>query len=908
MDGLKIQQVHFSRGEVSEETAARTDQELYAAALKTCRNWLVGKTGGVFNRPGTDYIADLQNGYLDMSGDVNILIPFRPEDDVNYVLWITETYIVPFQDGAYLNALGNENYGSGAGKEWNYNQYVSNGAGDGSFRSLADDNKDNVPQADTVTAFWEDTKGRYYLGWRNEFLTAETSLRYNQSVDRMYISCEENPPMQLDRVALSPAEWTLYGYNFKTGPFLDLNIETQKYIWASAADGDISLYHNLDALSTADIGSLIMLIDSGGAYGIARITGYSGSSATANVLRTIPAGCIGAANAMQVRGTDIGDGVDTTTNVLGATSDTEANYVVIFIDKRIQSGPDASSFIYETQVLASTEYTVTGTTTDILTYAAAPANLQAITIYEIISAGPRNTWRKGSWSPAAGWPEISAFYGDRLCWARTLAQPETVWATQPGQYTNFTVSSPTVANDAITFSINSRKVARIQDLLPLSQLLLLTASQAWRLATGQDNPLAPDTVFLKPDFGKGARDVAGELMGELAVFVQNKGAVILGVTLDENLGRYDAFELSALSDHLLKGYTITRLAWQEEPFATLWAIRSDGVLLGFTYLKEFNILAWHRHDTGDGDRFLDVCVINEGGMDTPYFLVRRTIGGSDVVYLERMHRRYDKVEDSEDFFFVDCGITYDGRNTTPAKLMTLTGSGWTADSSLTLTASGVGNAPFLASHVGDMVYLEILDSDDEVTASVKLQISSVTSTTVVTAVPTTAVPAALQAVATADWVLAVDTISGLDHLEGCTVDVLVDGNEHPQATVVSGSITLDRPGGKVHVGLPIEADLETLEVNMMGAETMKDKKKTIPSVSLLVKNTRGIKVGADADHLEEAIYRAVGDQYEIQTPANGVQKVNINSTWKNSGRVVVQQRRPLPATVLGVIPRVVTGG
>lgn len=906
MDGVSLQQSAFSRGEVSPAAAARTDQELYAAALKTCRNFLIGKTGGAFNRPGTDYIADLQNGYLDMTGEVNILIPFRPEEDEQYVLWINERYIVPFVSGDWVSAEGHEGYCSGAGCNWNFNDFLESGLAS-SFRSLIDDNKNNFPTTGASDGFWEDTNGKYYLGWRTEFLTEESVLRYTQSVDRMYLSCAESPPTELTRVSISPNTWTLNGYNFKTGPFLDLNTEMNKYIWASAASGDISLYHNSDALSADDIGGLIML-EGASDYGIARITGYSGSSATATVIRTIPADCIGAANAMQIRGVDIGDGVDTTTNITGAVSDTEANYVVVFHDKRIQSGPDASSYIYETTVLDPSEYTCTGTTTDICTYDVAPPNLQAITIYEIISAGPRNTWRKGSWSPRFGWPEISAFYGDRLSWARNTSQPETVWMTQPGDYANFSTSEPAVASDAITFTINSRKSSKIQDLIPLSQLLITTASQAWRLSTGLDNPVAPDTLFLKPDFAKGARDMMSELMDDLAVFVQNLGATIIAVNITGDTDKYECFELGALAEHLLKGYTIRRLAFQEEPFSTLWAVRSDGVLLGFTYMKEFNVLAWHKHDTGNGDQFLDVAVINEDGRDTPYFLVRRTVDDSSVVYLERMHARYDDAADAEDFYYVDCGITYDGRNTTATKFMTLTGSGWTTNHTLTLTASGSGNAPFLASHINDKVYLEIQDADGNVTDRVRVTITARTSTTVVSVVPNKNVPTALRGVATANWVLAVDTISGLDHLEGRTVSVLSDGNEQSSKVVSSGSITLDEPGGMVHVGLPIVADLETLEVNIFGQETIRDKKKTVPTVSLVLSNTRGLMVGEDEDHLEEVTERNDEDYENPPDPATGTAIIPIDNTWNNTGRIFMRQSRPLPATVAAVIPRVVVGG
>ena len=41
-------------------------------------------------------------------------------------------------------------------------------------------------------------------------------------------------------------------------------------------------------------------------------------------------------------------------------------------------------------------------------------------------------------------------------------------------------------------------------------------------------------------------------------------------------------------------------------------------------------------------------------------------------------------------------------------------------------------------------------------------------------------------------VIVVETISGLDHLEGQTVSILADGATHPDKTVSSGAITLDR--------------------------------------------------------------------------------------------------------------------
>jgi len=53
----------------------------------------------------------------------------------------------------------------------------------------------------------------------------------------------------------------------------------------------------------------------------------------------------------------------------------------------------------------------------------------------------------------------------------------------------------------------------------------------------------------------------------------------------------------------------------------------------------------------------------------------------------------------------------------------------------------------------------------------------------------------------------ITTVRGLDHLEGKTVSILADGAVHPQRVVTSGTITLDNPAGKIHVGLPITADV-----------------------------------------------------------------------------------------------------
>ena len=40
------------------------------------------------------------------------------------------------------------------------------------------------------------------------------------------------------------------------------------------------------------------------------------------------------------------------------------------------------------------------------------------------------------------------------------------------------------------------------------------------------------------------------------------------------------------------------MAYQEEPNSIIWCVRADGQLLGFTYQREQQVTAWHRHIFG----------------------------------------------------------------------------------------------------------------------------------------------------------------------------------------------------------------------------------------------------------------------------------------------------------------------
>ena len=223
---------------------------------------------------------------------------------------------------------------------------------------------------------------------------------------------------------------------------------------------------------------------------------------------------------------------------------------------------------------------------------------------------------------------------------------------------------------------------------------------------------------------------------------------------------------------------------------------------------------------------------------------------------------------------------------------------WSHQSTQTLTASA---STFTSGDVGNTIVLTVG------TETLVCTIQAYTSATVVTVKAGRDVPSAFRSVAVSSWSKGVDEISGLGHLEGKTVSILADGNVEAQKTVASGTITISHPATKIHVGLPIQADIQTLNLEL-GQPTQQGKKKSISEVTLRVEESRGGKIGYDADHLTEFKQRAYEPYGTATSLKTGDIQVTMPSTWRSEGSIFFRQDDPLPMTLLAVIPEVSVGG
>lgn len=173
------------------------------------------------------------------------------------------------------------------------------------------------------------------------------------------------------------------------------------------------------------------------------------------------------------------------------------------------------------------------------------------------------------------------------------------------------------------------------------------------------------------------------------------------------------------------------------------------------------------------------------------------------------------------------------------------------------------------------------------------------------------------------WTLATptDTVSGLDHLEGMTVNGLADGGVIGVTTVVNGSITLPGEASKIVVGLPYTVQMQTLFLEAPQG-SIQGNRQTPMDVVVRVQSSRAPEVGANQpDQAVQPNFATVPwtDMTQIQTRSPNVTPglpdplytgdffTNISANWDNNAQIALQQRDPVPLNVLSFYPNLKVG-
>ena len=509
---------------------------------------------------------------------------------------------------------------------------------------------------------------------------------------------------------------------------------------------------------------------------------------------------------------------------------------------------------------------------------------------------PFNPFEEG----ADTYPSVTSFFNQRQIYANSNTFPNRFWMTQVGSFYTFSTASPVRDDDSIVGTIAARRINEIRHLVPLSDLVILTAGAEYRVTGANDALFTPATINIKPQSFYGSTSLTPIVAGTVALFV-TPGQHVREMSYEFASDRFVGNDITILARHLFDDHTLVDWAFAPAPYSLVWAIRDDGVCLALTYQKEQEVYAWTRITTLG--KYKSVAVVREGERDVPYFAVEREIGGVTQTFIERQEERYCSI--LCDAFAVDAGLQLNDP---------ITITGMTAANPVVVTAPSHGLSN------GDTVDIREVY---EVTASntQQEQLSTDYNGTGYTVANATTNTFELQNAGSdvdgsgfaayssgGEVRKAVTTVSGLWHLEGETVVAAANGYAYTDITVTNGTATIPDAASQISIGLPYRCQLITLPIATYSDESSSvGMQKNISSVTVQVLRSMGMWTGPTTDQMREAKFGLPSAWGQPLAVVSDDLTVTLKGDWKQRRQVVIEQRSPLPLTVLGLSPDVRLG-
>lgn len=612
-------------------------------------------------------------------------------------------------------------------------------------------------------------------------------LRFAQSGDVVYIAHPLYAPRKLLRQ--SATNWQLVTVDFENGPIGVENTDRNVTIKASATTGTVLLTANADLFTAQKVGAFVRLRhrNNGGIKPWA-----AGEAVALNAQRSYNGRFYRANNSATTKGDPPVHSEDLAYDGEGGVEweylhDGAGIAKIVSVQGARQATAVITSRLPDDTVTNNTEW-----------------------------------WSFGDWSPDNGYPGAVCFYGDRLFWGGSPKFPQRIWGSVVGDYENH--KPGTDGDSALSLTLSAAEINIIRWMVNDEKGLLIgTARGEWIVRpSSQNEALTPTNAKAAQVHNYGSNATRPARVGRAIMFVQSAARKLREMAYALDADGFAAPDLTVRAEHITAS-GITSLAYQAQPDPIIWATRADGVLLGFTYERDQEVLAWHRHLIGghaDANKTLPAAVESvaaipapDGSRDDLWMIVRRTINGRTRRYVEILTPRFGHETPAKDAIFVDSAVSYSGPPAT--------------------------------------------------------------------------------------------VVSGAGHLDGEIVLPLVDGAAHPPVQVSSGSVTLERAGQTIHIGLPYQslAQTERLEAAAPPGGTAQGAKKRFSRILLRLYRSGPVKAGPSVDKLHTYPARRVADATDAAPP---LQTADVESTpfggWERDGTVVMVADTAMPATILAVVP------
>jgi hypothetical protein len=851
MARVAVELTNFTGGELSPRLDGRTDLTKYSSGCSTLQNLVVYPHGSATRRPGSTFIAEVAD-----SDNKTRLIPFEFSTTQTYMLEFSNLKMRVYKDkGAVLE-------------------------GDKTITGITQAN----PAVVTATSH------NYSNG--DEVLISGVSGMTEVNSKRFLVANKTTNTFELqdkDGVDINSTSFTAYasgGVSNKVFEIATPYTTAQLFDLKFAQSADVMYIthpeHEVEKLSRTGHTS----------WTLTDVDFTKGPMQDANITTTT----------LNPGATAVGTGVS-----LAASATTGINNGSGFLST------DVGRFVF----LHSGYAKITGVT---------DTTNATIEILTTLSASTATAdWRLGAFSDTTGHPSCVTFFEQRLVFAGTTNQPQTIFFSKSGDYENMdaNIGGSVADDDAIIYTIASNQVNAIRFMTATRTLIIGTAGGEFTVSGGgTDSAITPTNILIKKQSNHGSANVDAISVGNATLFLQRAKRKIRELAYNFDVDGYIAPDMTILAEHITEG-GLTQISYQQEPNQIVYGVRSDGELVGLTYQREQQVTAWHRHIFGGRFGNATITVTDFANIANGTRIVLTKADGTTTTFTSATSATTGKFH------------TTSSNNQTATNLKTLidADSDFTATVSsnvVTITESSPLSTGFLTiTSLDDSVRLAKTDEGKAVCESVAVIPTDDTEYEVYVIVKRTINGATRRFVEVLNVFdfdqtdntsfnfldsqlsysgSAATTISGLDHLEGQTVSILADGATHPDKTVSSGSVTLDRSALNVKIGLAYTSLLQTMRLNAGSQNgTSQGKTKRIYDITVRMFETIGVEVGPNLNDMERIPFRSSADLMDEGIPPfTGDKEVEFRGNYETDGFIFVRQTQPLPFTILSLYPRLTT--
>ena len=497
-------------------------------------------------------------------------------------------------------------------------------------------------------------------------------------------------------------------------------------------------------------------------------------------------------------------------------------------------------------------------------------------------------------------PRCCELFQQRCLYGGTDENPLRLFGSKPGLLSNFDYTDIGADNDGYEFDLDAAQIAPIRHLVNVNGgLLVFNQIGVWLVYGANEATVTAANAKADPQNAVGASLVPPAFLDNYVVYVSDAGQEIRILRYAQENNGFIGQNVSMIANHLFgSNNSIKALTYGSTPYKVLFAVQEDGTLVAVTVDIENNVYAATPNITKG--YFRHCLAIDEDQESRLYTAVEREINGNRVLYLERSISDKQRKLALENSFCLDAALEYTW--TAP--------SGRLVPSSLTgaVTFTVRGATPFTAGDVGKILRC----------GSGKAVITGYTSSSVITGTwqrnlvetyPETSNPAEFLS---GNWWLddPISSVTGLWHLEGETVSMLVDGEVVTGRTVTNGAVSVVNAANddtsRIVIGLPFTCIAQTLPITATDLP-VEGRRKRIIGTAMRQLQSNGLKIGPALTKLKPVAVRSQRLFGTADVLNNYITYEPIASDWSEDNQIFFVQDSPRPASILNFIRDVEIG-